>query len=82
MRKIHGVLDVFLGIFEKTWKRRTGEILNVFNFWSLRARFAVRAKGTLISDPRLRADFREGDEDSNFSIFRLRRFSEWPEPLH
>ena len=30
----------------------------------------------------LRADFREGDEDSNFSIFRVRRFSEWPGPLH
>ena len=30
----------------------------------------------------LRADFREGDEDSNFSVFRVRRFSEWPEPLH
>ena len=26
----------------------------------------------------LRADFREGDEDSNFSIFRVRRCSEWP----
>ena len=30
----------------------------------------------------VRADFREGDEDSNFSLFRVRRFSEWPEPLH
>ena len=30
----------------------------------------------------LRADFREGDEDSNFSVFRVQRFSEWPEPLH
>ena len=30
----------------------------------------------------VRADFREGDEDSNFSIFRVRRFTEWPEPLH
>ena len=30
----------------------------------------------------VRADFREGEEDSNFSIFRVRRFSEWPEPLH
>ena len=30
----------------------------------------------------IRADFREGDEDSNFSVFRVRRFSEWPEPLH
>ena len=29
----------------------------------------------------IRADFREGDEDSNFSVFRVRRFSEWPEPL-
>ena len=27
-------------------------------------------------------DFREGEEDSNFSVFRVRRFSEWPEPLH
>ena len=30
----------------------------------------------------VRADFREGDEHSNFSVFRVRRFSEWPEPLH
>ena len=30
----------------------------------------------------LRADFRERDEDSNFSVLRVRRFSEWPEPLH
>ena len=27
-------------------------------------------------------DFREGDEDSNFSLFRVRRFTESPEPLH
>ena len=31
---------------------------------------------------RFRADFREGDEDSNFPIFRVRRFAEWPGPLH
>ena len=30
----------------------------------------------------LRADFREGDEDSNFSISRVRRFTESPRPLH
>ena len=30
----------------------------------------------------LRADFREGDEDSNFSLFRVRRFTESPGPLH
>ena len=30
----------------------------------------------------IRADFRKGDEDSNFSIFRVRRFTEWPGPLH
>ena len=30
----------------------------------------------------LRADFREEDEDRNFSACRVRRFSEWPEPLH
>ena len=29
-----------------------------------------------------RAAFWAGDEDSNFSVFRVRRFSEWPEPLH
>ena len=28
------------------------------------------------------ADFREGDEDINFSIFRVRRFTEWPGPLN
>ena len=28
------------------------------------------------------ADFWEGDEDSNFSVFRVRQFSEWPGPLH
>ena len=30
----------------------------------------------------LGADFREGNEDSNFSLFRVRRFTEWPGPLH
>ena len=30
----------------------------------------------------IRADFRAGDEDSNFSVLRVRRFSEWPERLH
>ena len=30
----------------------------------------------------IRADFREGDEGSDLSVFRVRRFSEWPEPLH
>ena len=30
----------------------------------------------------IRADFREGDEDSNLSLFRVRRFTEWPGPLH
>ena len=28
------------------------------------------------------ADFREGDKDSNFSVFRVRQFTEWPGPLH
>ena len=32
--------------------------------------------------PWVRADFWEGDEDSSFSVFKVRRFSEWPEPLH
>ena len=30
----------------------------------------------------LRADCREGDEDSNFSVFRVQQFIEWPRPLH
>ena len=30
----------------------------------------------------LGADFREVDLDSNFSIFGVRRFTEWPGPLH
>ena len=29
-----------------------------------------------------RNDFQEEDEDSNFSVFRVRRFTEWPESLH
>ena len=36
----------------------------------------------LLSKCCLRADFGEGEEDSNFSFFRVRRFSEWPEALH
>ena len=32
--------------------------------------------------PSLGADFREVDLDSNFSVFRVRRFTEWPGPLH
>ena len=30
----------------------------------------------------LRADFREGDEDSNFSVLRIWRFTESSGPLH
>ena len=30
----------------------------------------------------IRTDFWEGKENSNFSVFRVRRFCEWPEPLH
>ena len=32
--------------------------------------------------PWIRADLREGGEDSNFSVFRVRRFTEWPGALH
>ena len=36
-----------------------------------------------VGDGRLiRADFREGDEDSNFSVFEVQRFTEWSGPLH
>ena len=30
----------------------------------------------------IRAGFREGDEDRNFSVFRAQRFTEWLGPLH
>ena len=33
-------------------------------------------------EPSVRADVREGAEDSYFSVFRARRFREWPGPLH
>ena len=36
----------------------------------------------LFDSPSVRADFREGDEDSNFSVFGVRQFIEWPGPLH
>ena len=39
-------------------------------------------QGVITKRVLLRADFREGDEDSNLSIFRVRRFNEWPGPLH
>ena len=35
-----------------------------------------------IQKDKIRADFRGGDEDSNFSVFRVRWFTEWPRPLH
>ena len=35
-----------------------------------------------VNSSHTRADFREGDEDSNFSVFRVRRFTESPGPLH
>ena len=36
----------------------------------------------LLDNAKLRVNFWEGGEDNNFSIFRVRQFSEWPEPLH
>ena len=44
--------------------------------------FFLRSLRGLEEAENLRADLREGDEDSNFSVFRVRRFSEWPELLH
>ena len=38
--------------------------------------------GTDLWTPKLRADFQEGDEDSNFSVLRIWPFTEWPRPLH
>ena len=44
--------------------------------------FVYHRPGKVFSRPDVRADFREGDEDSNFSVFRVWRFTEWPGPLH
>ena len=41
-----------------------------------------RMQGRSDHSRKLRADFREGDEDSNFSFFRVWRFTESPRPLH
>ena len=38
----------------------------------------ARVNGSLV----VGADFQEGDEGSNFSVFRVRRSTEWPGPLH
>ena len=44
-----------------------------------RAKGAKRKKGRVKT---VGADFWEVDLDSNFSIFGVRRFTEWPRPLH
>ena len=52
-------------------------------FWELwtENRGAPKTPNSTTADP-IGTDFREGDEDSNFSVFRVRRFTESPEPLH
>ena len=39
-------------------------------------------RSTFCDSPRIGANFREGEEDSNFSVFRVRRITESPGPLH
>ena len=39
-------------------------------------------KGWIKKASYIRAGFGEWDEDSNFSVFRVRQFLEWPGPLH
>ena len=41
-----------------------------------------RHRGLPTSTFSVGADSREGEEDSNFSVFRVRRFTESPGPLH
>ena len=50
------------------------------NFRSIAA--LNRAAATSLNKDKVGADFWEGHEDSNFLAFGVRRFSEWPEPLH
>ena len=52
--------------------------INVFAVWPLR----LDRKYTIQKSGFIRADFRDGDEDNNFSVFRVPRLSERPEPLH
>ena len=72
-----------------TFERGTCRVLHQVRWvlWRSRwARFCIRILRVnpqcLNCEANLRADFRAGDEDSNFSVFRVRRSTEWPEPLH
>ena len=47
--------------------------------WARASRIAAELHDTMSL---IRADFQEGDEDSNFPVFRIRRFTESPGPLH
>ena len=64
----------------RSGQRRQGLPISVF-CWAEGGRYDHQRMPRHLPMP-VRADFREGDEDSNFSVFRVRRFTEWPGPLH
>ena len=75
---------LFLGFFKKT-KEKKDRVSTVSAVTFPRFASSLRPCVCHRSQPRegqRRADFREGDGDSNFSVERVWRFSEWPEPLH
>ena len=47
--------------------------LNIFLVRGRKAHLVLYSPAALLKGQKLRADFREGDEDSNFSVFRVRR---------
>ena len=60
-----------------------GRSLPVHQKWFYRALLGAEDHACQGKMEFIRADFfGEGDEDSNFLIFRIRRFTEWPGPLH
>ena len=62
-----------------TWGSATNSGLLPRKFANLT--FFALVAGTT-PDTSLRADFRKGDEDGNFSFFRVRQSNEWLEALH
>ena len=63
-------------VSERMWRRCGKFALATPRIWPVFHGSLCSGCGFLI-----RADFREGDEDSNFSVFRVRRFTEWPGAL-
>ena len=74
---------VYVYVFFFPWKTSLSNLVVFARFLALTAKvWQVNAHRKRQELTMIRADFREGDEDSNFSLSRVRRFTESPEPLH